>query len=92
MTIVDWDCACVGNGTLELAAWLPSLHSEGGPLPEEILPDAPAWASAIAGYFALHAGLADIPDAPTVRNVQLEQLQSALPWAIRALGLRPLDL
>jgi hypothetical protein len=89
--LVDWNWASEGNGELDIAAWLPSLHSEGGPLPEEILPDAPHWAAMMSGFFASRAGLPFIPDAPRVREVQLSQLKSALPWAQRALGLPPLD-
>ena len=31
--LVDWNCACLGNPELDLAAWLPSLACEGGPQP-----------------------------------------------------------
>jgi hypothetical protein len=89
--LINWNHVCRGNGELDLAAWLPSLHSEGGPRPDDIMPDAPTWAATVSGYFALYAGLPQIPAAPTVRGVQLSQLRSALPWAIRALGLPPLD-
>ncbi len=57
------------------------------PQPEELLPDAPEIAAWVSGYFASRAGLPDIPSAPRVRKVQREQLSTALPWAIRALGL-----
>jgi hypothetical protein len=89
--LVDWNFACRGNADIDIASWLPSLQSEGGPSPEEILPHAPEWAAFMSGYFAAHAGLPSIPNAPRVRQVQLSQLRSALPWAQRALGLPPLD-
>jgi hypothetical protein len=89
--LIDWNFASRGNGDLDLAAWLPSLHSEGGPAPEALLPHAPQWAATISGYFASQAGLPPIAHAPRVRQVQLSQLRSALPWAVRALGLPPLD-
>src|SRR3712207_9420956 len=38
---VDWNLACLSNPRLDLGFWLPSLAYEGGPRPEEILPDAP---------------------------------------------------
>ena len=38
---------------------------------------------------AARAGLPGISDAPRVRLVQRQQLQTALPWAARALGLPP---
>ena len=35
--LVDWNWACRGNGLVDLAGWVPSLHAEGGPLPESCL-------------------------------------------------------
>ncbi|GLQ54130.1 phosphotransferase [Devosia nitrariae] len=89
--LVDWAEACLSNRQVDLGFWLPSLAYEGGPAPEEILPDAPAIAATVAGFFAARAGLPIIPDAPNVRRVQREQLSTALPWAQRALGLPSLD-
>ena len=89
--LVDWNWAARGNGEVDIAAWLPSLHSEGGPLPEDILPNAPHWAAWMAGFFASRAGLPLIASAPRVCDVQLSQLRSALPWAQWALGLASLD-
>lgn len=85
--LVDWPEACLSNPNLDLGFWLPSLAFEGGPPPETILPDAPEVAAWVAGFFAARAGLPGIPDAPRVRLVQQQQLQTALPWAVRALGL-----
>jgi len=87
---VDWNHACRSNPTLDLGFWLPSLAWEGGPPPEALLPDAPEVAAWVSGFFAARAGLPTIPDAPRVRLVQWQQLQTALPWAVRALGLPPL--
>jgi hypothetical protein len=84
---VDWNFACVSNPQLDLGFWLPSLAYEGGPDPEQILPDAPEVAAWVAGFFAARAGLPSISDAPRVRLVQRQQLVTALPWAARALGL-----
>jgi thiamine kinase-like enzyme len=86
---MDWNFACIGNPTLDLGFWLPSLAYEGGPTPERILPDAPAIAARVSGYFAARAGLPDIEDAPRVRVVQRQQLATALPWVARALDLPP---
>jgi hypothetical protein len=91
VVLVDWNWTCLGNPIFDLAAWLPSLEAEGGPPPETFLPHEPEPAAVISGYFAGQAGLPIIPDAPRVREVQLQQLRSALPWAVRALGLPPLD-
>ena len=87
---VDWNLASLSNGRLDLGCWLPSLAYEGGPEPEQILPDAPEAAAWVAGFFAARAGLPPIVDAPRVRLVQQQQLSTALPWVVRALGLRPL--
>ncbi|MBZ0294259.1 MAG: phosphotransferase [Anaerolineae bacterium] len=89
--LIDWAEACLANPSIDLGFWLPSLAFEGGPLPETILPDAPEVAAHVAGFFAARAGLAQIPDAPRVRLVQRQQLETALPWAARALDLPPLD-
>lgn len=82
--LVDWNWACVGNGEFDLASWLPSLHSEGGPPPESLLPDAPEMAAALSGFWAARAGL---PRPEARQTVLMSQLRAALPWAARALGL-----
>ncbi len=87
--LFDWNLACRGNRDVDVAFWLPSLAAEGGPPPEAVLPDAPELAAWVAGFFAARAGLPDIPSAPRVRHIQRVQLATALPWAIRALGLPP---
>jgi thiamine kinase-like enzyme len=86
---VDWNHACVSNPKLDLGFWLPSLAYEGGPEPERILPDAPEIAARVSGFFAARAGLPGISDAPRVRVVQRQQLETALPWVARALDLPP---
>lgn len=85
--LVDWNWIGRGNPLFDVAAWLPSLHFEGGPAPEDVWPEAGVFAAALAGYFCSHAPLPDIPDAPHVRRVQLEQATTALPWAARSLDL-----
>ena len=88
--LVDWNFACTGNPRFDVAAWLPSLHAEGGPAPEDVVPpagDMTAFASLLAGYFAAHACRPDISAAPHVRPLQRKQARTALPWAARALGL-----
>lgn len=86
--LVDWNHACLGNPDVELGSWLPSLHAEGGPRPEELLDD-PAIAAKISGYFAARAGLSGSSRSHRLRHVQLAQLRAALPWAQRALELPP---
>lgn len=85
--LVDWNWACRGNARLDIAAWLPSLHAEGGPAPETILPNEPELAALLCGYWACRAGLPAPKGTASVREVQLQQLRTALPWAARALSL-----
>jgi hypothetical protein len=92
MVFVDWNNPLRGNALFDLAAIAPSLRLEGGPLPEELLPNQPYLAAAVCGYFAANAGLPIIPNAPKVRWIQLRQLRMALPWTVRALQLPPLDV
>ncbi|MGH2531676.1 MAG: aminoglycoside phosphotransferase family protein [Thermomicrobiales bacterium] len=90
--LVDWNHACRGNGEIDLIGWLPSLHLEGGPLPDVVAPDAdPCLVVEVAGYWAWRAPLPIPPTAPRVREIQLRQLAVALPWAARRLGLPPPD-
>jgi hypothetical protein len=89
--LIDWNFVCLGNPRFDVGFWLPSLEAEGGPPPETILPDAGDIAGLVSGFYACRAGLPLIPDAPRVRHIQQVQLKYALPWAVRALGLPPLD-
>jgi hypothetical protein len=86
--LVDWNFAHRGNSEFDLAAWLPSLHVEGGPPPDELLPAAGGYAAALAGFWGARAGLPPPPTAPQVREVQRAQLEVALGWAVRELELR----
>jgi Phosphotransferase enzyme family len=86
--LIDWNLACIGNPQFDVAFWIPSLARESGLSPEELMPDCPAELAAyVAGFFASRAGQPLIPRAPLVRQAQLQQLQVALPWAARALGV-----
>jgi hypothetical protein len=85
--LVDWNLAVVGNPPIDIAFWLPSLASEGGPQPDAVLPDAAPEAAFVSGFFAARAGQPRIPGAPAIRPLQFEQLRHALPWACRELGL-----
>ena len=89
VVLVDWNWACRGNGIVDIAGWLPSLHLEGGPLPETILPEQPHLAAVISGYFAARAGLPVEHASTRIRALQRAQLEIALAWAARALGLPP---
>lgn len=85
--LVDWNLAVIGNARLDIAFWLPTLISEGGPMPEAVLPDAAREAAFVSGFFAARGGQPPIPGAPAIRPLQLKQLRHALPWACRALDL-----
>ena len=87
--LVDWNWAARGNGTLDIAGWLPSLHNEGGPAPETVSQEAGIFAAILSGYWAYRAGLPPPSGATGVREVQKAQLTTALPWAARSLGLVP---
>jgi hypothetical protein len=89
--IVDWNWASIGNPLVDVAFWLPSLFVEGGPPPTEVLPDAGDLPAVVSGFFAPIAGGPPPAGAPTVRPLQLAQLEVALPWAVDVLGLPPLD-
>jgi len=90
--LVDWNFACLGNPDVDVAAWLPSLRAEGGPEPWELLSGELGLASWVAGFFAARAALPPPPTAdPSLRALQLAQLEAALPWAVRELGLPALD-
>lgn len=85
--LVDWNWVHLGNPDLDLAAWLPSLHLEGGPAPEDLLPDAGELAAAVAGFFGARAGKPPPPTAPRVREAQRAQCEVALAWACRELAI-----
>lgn len=90
--IIDWNHLGRGGAEVDRMLWLPSLHREGGPAPWELVHDSRGFSALISGYFAAQSGLPPIPTAPGVRSLQREQLSVALPWAIRELGLEPLDV
>ena len=85
--LVDWNWVRRGDARVDLAFWLPSLYAEGGPAPWEILPRSGGLSALLSGFFAARAGLPPLPQVPQLRPLQLTQLQAALPWAARELGL-----
>jgi hypothetical protein len=86
---VDWNWACAGNALLDVVAWAPSLHTEGGPPPDELVhgPGVAELAAALAGLWAARVGLPPPPTGPRVREGQRTQLAVTLPWACRLLEI-----
>jgi thiamine kinase-like enzyme len=85
LVLVDWNWTSLANTQADLAAWLPSLRTEGGPPPWEVLPGAGEIAAWIAGVWAAVAGTPPPPTAPNVRALQKAQLAVALDWLDRDL-------
>jgi hypothetical protein len=85
--LVDWNWACRGASTLDVLSWLPSLNHEGGPEPWALMPGHGTHAALLAGFFLEHAGREPIPQAPHVRQLQLDQGVVALRWACYELGI-----
>jgi thiamine kinase-like enzyme len=85
--LVDWNWCSTGNADLDVAAWLPSLAIEGGPEPWEVLPRAGELTAFLSGVWAAVVGLPPPETAPTVRPMQRRQLEVALAWCERELGL-----
>jgi len=85
LVLVDWNWTSLANTQADLAAWLPSLRTEGGPPPWEVLPGAGEIAAWIAGVWAAVAGTPPPPTAPNVRALQKAQLAVALDWLDREL-------
>lgn len=89
--LIDWNWAARGNAKVDLISLLPSMHSEGGPAPWDITLDEPELIAAVTGYFAMNAPRPPHKLGPKIRELQLRQLRSALPWTAKALNLPPLD-
>ena len=85
LALVDWNWTSLANSQADLAAWLPSLSSEGGPPPWDVLPGIGEIAAWIAGVWAAVAGTPPPPTAPGVRTMQRVQLAVALDWIDRDL-------
>jgi len=91
VVFVDWNWACVGNSMFDVICWLPSVALEGGPAPEQIVAGEPNLVALIAGFWAFRAGLPPPHPGSEVREIQRKQLDIALPWSVKLLGLPPLD-
>ncbi|GAA4095973.1 phosphotransferase family protein [Nonomuraea soli] len=81
---VDWPHACVGAAWFDLLAMLPSVRMQGGPPPQDLLPDPShditVGLVALAGYFVRQGRLPDPPGLPTLRAFQRAQGAVAIEW------------
>lgn len=92
LILIDWDWASLGNPKIDIATWLPGLHSQGGPEPSTLLPNQPEIAAWLSGCWAARAALpAPWKHGKQLRKLQFRQLKSALGWVIRELELNPLQ-
>jgi hypothetical protein len=80
--LVDWNWTRRGPADIDVVAWLPSLHLEGGPPPWRLRPHADVrFVAALAGYFAYYAGQPPSPNVnPEVRTLQRNQAEVCLDW------------
>lgn len=82
--VVDWPWACTGAAWFDLMAMLPSVAMQGGPPPQELLPDPdPAITAALAGltgFFLRQSRQPAPPGLPTLRAFQHAQGVEALEW------------
>jgi hypothetical protein len=86
--LVDWNHTARGRADFDRTSLAQSISLEGGPLPDDLVPDAdPLLVTMLTGYFAHNAPKPTIPDAPRVREIQLAQLRVCLPWMGRLLDL-----
>jgi Phosphotransferase enzyme family len=87
--LVDWNWASRGDPEFDLAVWLPSLFTEGGPEPWSLLAETENLASLLAGFYVAHCVRPAIPQAPHVRELQRRNAEAALAWAAHSLRLAP---
>lgn len=89
--VVDWPGACSGAPWIDLAALLPSLHLDGGPLPHDVFEHHPVgraaepesvdvFLAALAGYFTRRSLLPPPTGLPTLRPFQAEQGRVTREW------------
>lgn len=88
VVLVDWNNTARGRADFDVHCFVQSVALEGGPSPDDLLPDAdPLLVAMITGYLAHSAPQPTIPTAPRVRLIQLAQLRVCLPWMTRLLNL-----
>jgi hypothetical protein len=100
--LVDFPFLAFGPTLMDVAFFLPSVAGEGGPSPMEGLRiyeqarghefdgrDTAIAVATVAGFFAVRAGLPDIPGLPRLRWVQKLQLVPSLGWLSAMTGIAP---
>jgi hypothetical protein len=98
LRLFDWPYATVGPAEFDVAAFVQSIRTEGGPAPDVALdwyaqsglvrPDVlDASIAALAGYFADRARQPPLPGLPRVRSIQRRQLKTTLKWCATRLRL-----
>jgi hypothetical protein len=88
--LVDWNWIGRGNPLFDVAAWLPSLHCEGGPAPEEVCPEAGVFAPALAVLRRSRA-TAHHPRRASCAPCAVRSADHSASPAARYLSLPPLD-
>jgi aminoglycoside phosphotransferase (APT) family kinase protein len=95
---VDWPLACVGAAWVDVVLFAPSVHMQGGPLPEQVIDAHEACRNAepaavtvciaaLAGFFTYGALQPPPPGLPTLRPFQAAQGVVTREWLARRLGL-----
>lgn len=95
--VVDWPHAAVGAAWVDVLLFAPSVAMQGGPLPENVVEQHPAYQQAdfdavtaalvsMAGYFIYRSLRPPPPGLPTLRAFQAAQGAVAREWVARRLG------
>lgn len=100
--LIDFPFLAYGPALMDVTFFLPSVAGEGGPSPMEGLRlyeqfsghdfdgrDTAITVATVAGFFAVRAGLPDIPGLPRLRWVQKLQLVPSLAWLSELTAIEP---
>lgn len=87
--IFDWDWNVKGHPDVDLGCWALHLAHEGGPLPQDLLPNNLPWAAAITGFFTwkLSAPTALPPETyKRLLPLRQNQFRQGVKWIKYLLG------